>query len=294
MSLGGRSDQGLPPVPLHRLSLAIPVLALLVACGNALPGQSTATTATATVSPTGTVSPTVSTSFAKPSAIASAKPGDPLLGSEPVSFATDDGVEIEGRVFGSGDVGVVLAHGTFETGQASWFPFARTLAEKGYLVLTLNLRGFCPGGINGCSGGSRNPPETWRDVAAAADFLAARGTARVFLMGASLGARACLWAASRPGVTVAGVIGVSTPLKAVAAYSPGYDFTAEVIAAIEEPKLFMAGDGDEDYAPQARIMFGWAAEPKHLSIVSSAAHGPVLMGVRGATEAVLDFLARYR
>jgi dienelactone hydrolase len=265
------------------LSLAIPVLALLVACGNALPGQSTA------IAATGTVSPTVSsTGSAKPSVIAPANPG------EPVSFATDDGVAIEGRVFGSGDVGVVLAHGTFEIGQASWFPFARTLAEKGYLVLTLNLRGFCPGGINGCSGGSRNPPETWRDVAAAADFLAARGTARVFLMGASLGARACLWAASRPGVNVAGVIGASTPLKAVAAYSPGYDFTAEVIAAIEEPKLFMAGDRDEDYATQARTMFGWAAEPRYLTIVSSSAHGPVLMGATGATEAVLDFLARYR
>lgn len=69
-------------------------------------------------------------------------------------------------------------------------------------------------------------------------------------MGASLGARSCMWAASRPGVTVAGVIGVSTPEKAVAAFSPGYDFTAELIGSIEEPKLFLAGDQDEDYDAQ--------------------------------------------
>ena len=209
-------------------------------------------------------------------------------------FTTDDGVRIEGRVFGAGSVGVVLAHGAFETGQGSWFSFAQTLSAQGYGVLTLNLRGYCPGGINGCSGGSRNPPETWHDVVAGAKFLQRKGTARVFLMGASLGARSCLWAASRPGVTVAGVIGVSTPLKAVADYSPAYDFTRDVIAAIAEPKLLMAGDSDEDYATQARTLFAWAVEPKVLSILSSAAHGPTLMGVPGATTAVLDFVERSR
>ena len=207
---------------------------------------------------------------------------------------TDDGVRIEGRLFGKGDVGVVLAHGNVEDGQASWFSFARVLSDRGYRVLTVNLRGFCPGGLNGCSGGSRNPPESWHDVVAAAEYLRAQGATREFLMGASLGARSCMWAASRPGVTVAGVIGVSTPEKAVAAFSPGYDFTSELIGAIEEPKLFVAGDQDEDYDAQAQIMFGWATEPKHIAIVSSALHGSGLLALPDASEAVLDFLVRYR
>lgn len=58
---------------------------------------------------------------------------------------TDDGVRIEGRLFGKGDVGVVLAHGNVEGGQASWFSFPRILSDDGYRVLTVNLRGFCPG-----------------------------------------------------------------------------------------------------------------------------------------------------
>lgn len=258
---------------------------LLASCG---PTDAPATSAAR--SPSSASPSPASSSSAEPSATLP----DQLLGTEAVAFTTDDGVAIEGRLFGTGDVGVVLAHGTFESAQASWFSFARALSDEGYQVLTINLRGFCPGGINGCSGGSRDPPETWRDVAAAAEYLRAQGTMRVFLMGASLGARSCLWAASRPGVTVAGVIAVSTPEKAVAEFSPEYDFTTEVIGAIEEPKLFLSGDQDEDYAAQAVTMFGWATEPKHLEIMSSTAHGPDLLRVPGATAAVFDFLVRYR
>jgi dienelactone hydrolase len=197
-------------------------------------------------------------------------------------------------LFGGGEVAVVLAHGSFESGQASWVSYARTLAGEGYLVLTLNLRGYCPGGDGGCSGGDRNPPETWRDVAAATEYLRSRGTERVFLIGASLGARSCLWAASKPEVTIAGVVGVSTPLKAAGSYSPAYDFTPTVIAAIEEPKLLLAGDQDEGYAAEAETMLEWAAEPKHLTVLPTAAHGPDLLAVPSAGVAVLDFLARYR
>ena len=267
--------------------------ALVAACGGAASGPSTARTSAEPV--TSEASPLVLATIPVPaSASPLATPEDPLLGSAAVAFTTDDGVAIEGRVFGVGKVGVVLAHGQFENGQGSWFSFAQSLSAKGYVVLTLNLRGYCPGGSNGCSGGSRNPPETWRDVVAGAKYLEGKGTARVFLMGASLGARSCLWAASRPGVTVAGVIAVSAPLKAVGEYSPAYDFTREVVAAIKEPKLLVAGDGDENYATEAQTMFDWAVEPKELSIVSSTAHGPILMGAPKAISDVLDFLERYR
>lgn len=271
--------------PAMRLSLAIVVLMLLAACVGATPERSTHSADPSTASPSASASRGTAPL---------ATPLDQLSGSEAVAFTTEDGVAIEGRVFGTGDVGVVLAHGSFATGQGSWFPFARTLSDEGYRVLTINLRGFCPGGINGCSAGSRNPPETWRDVVAGAEYLRIHGVERVFLMGASLGARSCLWAASRPGVTVAGVIGISTPLKAVAPYSPGYDFTAEIIKVIDEPKLFVAGDQDEDYAAQAGTLLGWSREPRQITIVSSPAHGPDLMKVPSATEAVYAFLDRYR
>jgi len=271
----------------------IGVAALVAGCAGVGSGQSTTGTSAEPVKSEASPSALPTTPLG-PSLRPDATPEDPLLGSEAVAFTTDDGVSIEGRVFGAGKVGIVLAHGQFENGQGSWFSYAHSLSTKGYAVLTLNLRGYCPGGSNGCSGGSRNPPETWRDVVAGATYLHKSGTARVFIMGASLGARSCLWAASRPAITVAGVIAVSAPLKAVGEYSPRYDFTREVIAAINEPKLLVAGDGDEHYATEAQTMFDWAAEPKQLSIVPSTAHGPILMGAPKAINAVLDFLERYR
>lgn len=109
-------------------------------------------------------------------------------------------------------------------------------------------------------------------------------------MGASLGARSCVWAASRPGTNLDGVIGISTPQHAVAAYMPEYDFTAEVIGAIHVPILLVAGDQDESSAAEATVMFGWANEPKELVIVSSAAHGAPLLQDPNAANPVLEFL----
>jgi pimeloyl-ACP methyl ester carboxylesterase len=268
-----------------RMALALAVL-VLTACGSTAAERPTVSVDAATLAPSVSAQATATTSAAPPS--------QAETGFEPIAFSTNDGVAIEGRLFGEGDVGVVLAHGSFDSGQGSWVSYARALAAEGYLVLTLNLRGYCPGGDGGCSGGERNPPETWRDVVAAVDYLRERKTATVFVMGASLGARSCLWAASRPGVTVAGVIGVSTPEKAAGDYSPGYDFTPEIIAAIEEPKLFMAGDRDGGIAAEAQTMLGWATEPKYLTVLPTAAHGPDLLTLPGASKAVLDFLVRYR
>jgi dienelactone hydrolase len=55
--------------------------------------------------------------------------------SEPVRFRGAGGVRLDGRVFGSGDVGVVLGH--MRPGdQSQWLGFAARLADRGYLVLT--------------------------------------------------------------------------------------------------------------------------------------------------------------
>ena len=218
-----------------------------------------------------------------------------LAGSEAVQFLSLDGIKLQGRVFGSGSVGVVLAHGAAEDGQAQgeWFPFARKLADNGYMAMTLDLRGYCPGGLNGCSEGTTIGPDTWQDVMGAVKVLRDRGATKVFAMGASGGARSCVWAASRPGTNLDGVIGVSTPQNAIAQYSPGYDFTAAVIGAIHAPILFVAGDQDKTFAAEATTMYGWANEPKKLAIVGSSDHGALLMQQAGAAAAVLDFLLEH-
>jgi hypothetical protein len=59
----------------------------------------------------------------------------------PVAFRAADGVELQGRLFGDGRVGVVLAHGALEQGEDSWFGFAPVLAGHGLRVLKLFIAG---------------------------------------------------------------------------------------------------------------------------------------------------------
>ena len=102
--------------------------------------------------------------------------------SESVRFRGAGGVRLEGRVFGSGDV-VVLGH--MRPGdQSQWLGFAALLADRGYMVLTYDRRGVCPGGELGCSGGQVSD-SGWEDLAYAVDLLRERGRA-----GSSSGVRA--------------------------------------------------------------------------------------------------------
>ena len=88
--------------------------------------------------------------------------------SESVRFRGAGGVRLEGRVFGSGDVGVVLGH--MRPGdQSQWLGFAALLADRGYMVLTYDRRGVCPGGELGCSGGQVSD-SGWEDLAYAVDL----------------------------------------------------------------------------------------------------------------------------
>jgi hypothetical protein len=77
--------------------------------------------------------------------------GHPAEGE--IIFKTEDGIDINGNVFGSGSRWVILSH-MFPTEQASWFDFANYLAENGYIVLTYDFRGY------GKSGGSKDK-KTW-------------------------------------------------------------------------------------------------------------------------------------
>ena len=113
-------------------------------------------------------------------------PSAPPEGSRAVSFPSADGVRLAGRLIGEGSVAVVLSH-MRPADQRSWWSFSEDLADAGYLVLTYDFRGYCPGGVGGCSAGERDLGEIWRDVLGAIDFVRSRGARRVVLIGASMG-----------------------------------------------------------------------------------------------------------
>ena len=130
----------------------------------------------------------------------------PEESSRPISFTAEDGLEIQGRLFGQGDVGVVLAH-MYPADQTSWWDFAGTLAENGYMALAFDFRGY------GQSSGSKEITLIDLDVEAAVDFLKAQGASTVFLAGASMGGTASLKVAANRSEDVSGVVSLSAPIN---------------------------------------------------------------------------------
>lgn len=199
-----------------------------------------------------------------------------------VTFETEDGVQLSGHLFGASDVGIVLSH-MEPADQESWWDFAPILADKGYMALAYDFRGY------GRSGGARELGLIDRDVQAAVDFLRSKGASRVFLVGASMGGTASLKVAAME--EVAGVVTLSAPPE-----FEGIETSAD-LPAIDAPKLFIAARDDTNgfYARSVDLFYQLALEPKERQKVDSDAHGTDLLSgdigprVRGL---IVDFLRR--
>jgi dienelactone hydrolase len=212
--------------------------------------------------------------------------------SSPVTFTTDDGIKLAGRLFGPDDAtaGVVLAH-MLPADQSSWYDFAQRLGAMGYRALTFDFRGYCPGGDAGCSEGERAIAGIWQDVLAAKDFLVEKGVTRVALVGASMGGTASLVAAAQVSTEVEGVITLSAP-----ASIEGLTAGPEVVQASAAAKLFMAGDGDTTAADAASTFYEESLQPKKLEILTTSDHGTdLLTGNQGeiARTTILTWLGQY-
>jgi pimeloyl-ACP methyl ester carboxylesterase len=282
-----------------RLTVSILVAALLSSCSNGEAGSPTATQRSETGS--------------APTAQPAATTGGPAA-YQAVRFSAADGIGLVGRLSGTGDVGVILAHG-FSHGiaQEGWLGFVPALVSRGYMVLTFNFRGFCDS--EGCSDRRGDLGKNWQDAMAAVAFMEKRGAKKVFLIGASMGGLAVLRAARMPEVDVAGVVSLSTPQFPSKYYTgepQANDVTPARLRQIDEPKLFVAGTKDVQlpasapfrpgvtsvrFAADARRMFDGAEEPKELALVDSSFHSSDLLTYapadvrRQTTEVVLRFLS---
>jgi|SRR5919108_2781277 pimeloyl-ACP methyl ester carboxylesterase len=203
--------------------------------------------------------------------------GEPRPGSL-VRFETDDGIVLTGELRGTGPAAVVMAH-AYPEDRRSWADFAEFLQGKGYLTLTFDFRGY------GDSAGEQDVPEMWRDVVAATARLRARGADRVVLIGASMGGTASLIAAARSSVN--GVITLSAPTTFMGLSAP-----AEVLAAIDEPKLFLAAAGDGSAAESAQALYEQSSGGKRVEIVTGEGHGTELLE-GGQTEVVRNLILQF-
>ncbi len=209
----------------------------------------------------------------------------PNEASRPVSFTTEDGVEIKGRLFGQGQTGAILAH-MYPSDQTSWWAFAQVLAEEGFLALAFDFRGY------GESGGDKKGELVDRDLKAALEFLRSEGVSRVFLVGASMGGTASLKLASREDV--AGVVSLSAPVE-----FRGISLEGEQVRAAT---LLMATAGDQSAAESLGKMIdgGIVGGPELIERVlfdNGNDHGTnILIGENGASarQSILDFLEARR
>jgi uncharacterized protein len=217
-------------------------------------------------------------------------PQAPPAGSEAVSFTSADGVALQGRLFGDGSVGVVLSH-MKPADQTSWWDFAQDLADEGYLVLTYDFRGYCPGGSGGCSEGERDLGAIWQDVIGAVELIRSRGARRVMLIGASMGGTASLLAAAQEGVDADVVITLSAP----AAFE-GMVLNADVLTHVSAAKLFVAGSGDGSAAEDAQRLYDESPLPKRVEILTTDDHGTDILDGNQSGRArtlILTYLEQY-
>jgi alpha-beta hydrolase superfamily lysophospholipase len=192
----------------------------------------------------------------------------PVMAQEPVSFQTPDGWTIHADLYGTGDRGVVLAHGGRFT-KGSWAKQARELVKAGFRVLAIDLRGY---------GLSQEGPASARadfasplDVLAAVRYLRKNGAQTVSVVGGSMGGTA---AADASAQAEPGEIDRVVLLGAYASVAP---------ETLRVRKLFIVsredlGSGDIPRLPRIRAQYEKAPEPKELVILDGSAHAQFIFG----------------
>lgn len=203
---------------------------------------------------------------------------DDQVSSRDVSFATSDGVRLTGRLFGSGRVGITLAH-MFPADATSWYEVADDIAGAGYMVLAFNFRGHAD------AEGERDLDKANIDMEAAKDYLAAQGAKTFAFVGASMGGTASLVAAE--AIDTLAIVTLSAPLRFM-----GLD-AASVAGRIQRPVLLIAAEGDTSAFNDLGILERTLPNPD-TRVFDGNAHGTDLLTDRPESiEEIIGFLERY-
>jgi pimeloyl-ACP methyl ester carboxylesterase len=180
-----------------------------------------------------------------------------------ISFSTQDGGLIYGDVYGSGDSGVVLAHGG-RFNRASWAEQAPALVAAGFRVLAIDFRG--EGQSRGGTPGNAEEGRRF-DVLGAVHYLRKAGAKSVSVVGASMGGDYAAEAAEIEPAAIDRLV-----LLASGAYT--------TLTKMKGPKLFILArdDANDDgpRLPKIRAQYLKASDPKKLIILDGSAHAQFL------------------
>ncbi len=198
--------------------------------------------------------------------------------SEEISFPSQDGGVVYADAYGSGDRGVVLAHG-MKFDKASWKEQATRLAGAGFRVVAIDFRGY--GKSRGGPKSQSPRDEMYLDILAAADYLRGHGAKSVAVIGASMGGGASANAVVKgpPGAIDRLILLAPVPIQ-----NP---------ERITGPKFYATAKGDPITA-QVREQFAKAPEPKTLLLLEGEAHAQYMFTTDQSErlmQAILEFLS---
>lgn len=197
-----------------------------------------------------------------------------------ITFETEDGVTLSGKLFGSGRVGVTLAHEFPATDASGWYMPAREFAQAGYMALAFTFRGY------GRSEGDKQIAKAPLDVEAAAAALRTNGAKDVVYAGASMGGTASIIAA-QDQVPLA-VVAISAPRNFM-----GLDATI-ASTNVQRPVLLMASRGDQEAFDALDAFERSLPNPENTKIYDGDAHGTSLFAdTPEAIDEIRMFLERY-
>lgn len=202
-----------------------------------------------------------------------------------VTFQAADGTTLSGTLFGLGDKVIVLSH-MFPTEQTSWHTFAQAAAERGYLALTYDYRGY------GATGGEKDIPLIVDDTRAAYDFAVSQGATQVILIGASMGGTASIKVAATAPDGLAGLVVLSSPNEFM-----GVAVEGDELAALTLPSLWMSARNDTVTRQLEDLYEGAAGPDKELWVFEgSGAHGTFIFDApldgQDLTDRLFAFLER--
>jgi pimeloyl-ACP methyl ester carboxylesterase len=180
---------------------------------------------------------------------------------EHVSFPAREGWIIQGDLYGTGDRGVVLAHGG-RFNKVSWEKQARVLVKAGFRVLAIDFRG--PGESRGGAQSLMTDERRRFDVLAAVHYLRKTGAKTVSVIGASMGGDYAAAASEAEPTEFDRLV-----LLAAGAYTP--------LTGTKGRKLFILSRDDvmgenTPRLPAIREQYEKARDPKELVLLEDSAH----------------------
>ena len=185
-----------------------------------------------------------------------------------VSFPTSDGGVVFADLYGTGEKGLVLAHGG-RFNKESWSGQAPQFVAAGFRVLAIDFRGY--GKSHGPGDADPLGAPLDLDVLAAVRYLRQTGAKSVSIVGGSMGGGAAGAAsiASQPGE---GRLIDRLVMLGSAPYGPAEKLTSASLWIVARDD----SSGDGPRLPGIRAQYEKAPEPKKLIVLDGSAHAQYL------------------